>query len=333
MFELNKILFFGKAKLQLSQNLVLATIIRTEGSTYRKTGTQMIIAEDLSFEGAISGGCVENEVVRQAQSLFNGGPNLTFEYDGRYKLGCNGKLFLLLEMIDEDNFKKLVDLAAQYELNRNPFHLGILLNPGGGDSTYFRFGDQILSLGNSVAQNDPLTDAEEILVEPQNQVILIGSEYDAIQLAKFSGQCGFRTYLVGKDIRVAEKDFTVVNTEPEELTKQLPIDTNTAVVLMTHSFSRDLHFLKQLAGKSPGYLGILGPADRRDKLLSDLIELGGFDILSIPDTIYAPIGLDIGATLPEEISIAILSEIISVFRNGNVQHLKDRLGSIHLENN
>lgn len=333
MFELNKILSFGKAKLQLSQKLVLATIIRTEGSTYRKTGTQMIIAEDLSFEGAISGGCVENEVVRQAQSLFNGGPNLTFEYDGRYKLGCNGKLFLLLEMIDNDIFEKLIDLSAQYESNRGHFHLGILPDPTGGDASYFRFGDQILSVGNSIEQKNPLPNAQEILVEPQNQVILIGSEYDAIQLAKFSGQCGFKTYLVGKDIKVTEKDFTIMNIEPEELTIKLPIDTNTAVVLMTHSFSRDLHFLKQLVGKNPGYLGILGPVDRRDKLLSDLIELGGLDVLSIPDTIYAPIGLDIGATLPEEISIAILSEIISVFRNGNVQHLKDRLGSIHLENN
>lgn len=332
MFELNKILSFGKAKILLSQKLVLATIIRTEGSTYRKTGTQMIISEDLSFEGAISGGCVENEVVRQAQSLFNGGPNLTFEYDGRYKLGCNGKLFLLLETIDKDNFEKLADLSSQYEKNRKHFHLGILSRPE-GDTSFYRFGDQILSVGNSIEQKDALTNAQWILVEPQNQVILIGSEYDAIQLAKFSGQCGFKTYLVGKDIKVAGMDFTIMNIEPEELTIQLPIDTNTAVVLMTHSFSRDLHFLKQLVGKNPGYLGILGPVDRRDKLLSDLIELGGLDVLSIPDTIYAPIGLDIGATLPEEISIAILSEIISVFRNGNVQHLKDRLGSIHLENN
>lgn len=332
MFELNKILSFGKAKLLLSQKLVLATIIRTEGSTYRKTGTQMIIAEDLTFEGAISGGCVESEVVRQALSLFNGGSNLTFEYDGRYKLGCNGKLFILLEMIDKSKFGKLVDLSAQFELNRNHFYLGIHSNAN-GDACYFRFGDQILALGNSYDQKADIADAKEIIVEPQNQVILIGSEYDAIQLAKFASQCGFKTFLVGKNIRSADFDFAVMNIEPEELTERISIDTNSAVVLMTHSFSRDLHFLKQLIGNNPGYLGILGPVDRRDKLLSDLIELEGFDIFSIPDTIYAPIGLDIGAALPEEISIAILSEIISVFRKGNVQHLKDRLGSIHMENN
>jgi xanthine/CO dehydrogenase XdhC/CoxF family maturation factor len=331
MFELNKILSFGKAKFLLNQKLVLATIIRTEGSTYRKKGTQMIVAEDLTFEGAISGGCVESEVIRQATSLFSGGPNSTFEYDGRYKLGCNGKLFILLEMIDKVVFDKLIELSGKFESNRSSFYLGIY-SKAEMNISYFRFGDNILSPGNSYEEGDDISEESELRVEPQNQIIIIGSEYDAILLAKFSSKCGFKTFLVGKDIHPANYDFFIMNIEPEDLTEKISIDRNSAVVVMTHSFSRDLHFLKQLIAKEPGYLGILGPIDRRDKLLSDLIELEGFDILNVPDNIYAPIGLDIGASLPEEISIAILSEIISVFRNGNAQHLKDRLGSIHIGN-
>lgn len=288
----------------------------------------MIVAEDLKYEGAISGGCVESEVVRQATTLFNGGPNLTFEYDGRYKLGCNGKLFILLELISSENFNWLADLVESYQLSRTDFYLGIF-TCNGVDFSYFRFGNQII---NNSYSAEEISEATEILVQPQNQMVIIGSEYDAILLAKFSSLAGFKTYLVGKDIHQANYDFHVMNIEPSELIDKVPIDSNSAVVVMTHSFSRDLMFLKEVIKIKSGYIGVLGPSDRRDRIMNDLMELEGFDLLNFADNLYAPIGLDIGASLPEEISIAILSEIISVFRKGNSQHLKDRQGSIHLEN-
>lgn len=331
MFELNKLLSFGKAKFLQNQKVVLATIVKTEGSTYRKRGTQMIISEDLSFEGAISGGCVEKEVIRQATLIFNGGPNITFEYDGRYKLGCNGKLFILLELLDKQTFSRLLETAEKHEKARKGFHLGIFFNAD-VQKSYYRFNDEIIDPGKMITPQDDLTKAIEIDIHPQNQIIIIGGEYDAILLAKFSSQAGFKTLLIGKDIHPSNYTFTIINLEPDELTEKVHIDQNSAVVIMTHSYSRDLHFLKYVTKRSPGYLGILGPADRRDRLISELMELEDIEVLDLPDQVYAPIGLDIGASLPEEISLAILSEIISVFRNGNGNHLKDRLGSIHLEN-
>jgi xanthine/CO dehydrogenase XdhC/CoxF family maturation factor len=331
MFELNKLLSFGKTKFLQNQKVVLATIVATEGSTYRKRGTQMIISEDLAFEGAISGGCVEKEVIRQATLLFNGGPNMTFEYDGRYKLGCNGKLYILLELVDRQTFSRLIDTAKKYEKTRKGFYLGIYSNADIWKS-YYRFENEVIDSGNTITQQDDLSKAIEIDIHPQNQIIIIGGEYDAILLAKFSSQAGFKTSLIGKDIHPSNYSFSIMNLEPGELIEKVLIDQNSAVVIMTHSYSRDLHFLKYVTKNKPGYLGILGPADRRDRLISELMEIEDFELLNLPDQIYAPIGLDIGASLPEEISLAILSEIISVFRNGNGKHLKDRHGSIHLEN-
>ena len=93
-------------------------------------------------------------------------------------------------------------------------------------------------------------------------------------------------------------------------------DANTAVVLMSHSLSKDLNYLREIIKLDWGYLGMLGPKDRKDTLISNLMELDEEMVISLADRIqhiHGPVGLDIGATTPQEISISILSEIISVF--------------------
>ena len=71
---------------------VLATVVYLEGSSYRKPGVRMLIAENGEITGAVSGGCVEKEVVRRAQSIFASGVPKVITYDGRYRLGCEGIL-------------------------------------------------------------------------------------------------------------------------------------------------------------------------------------------------------------------------------------------------
>lgn len=68
-----------------------------EGSSYRKPGVRMLISEDLSSVGAVSGGCVEKEIIQRASTVFANNKPKVITYDGRYKLGCEGILYVLIE--------------------------------------------------------------------------------------------------------------------------------------------------------------------------------------------------------------------------------------------
>ena len=76
---------------------VLATVVALEGSSYRRPGVRMLLLEDGGSVGAVSGGCVEKEVFRQADSVFKTSVPKVMTYDGRYRLGCEGILHILLE--------------------------------------------------------------------------------------------------------------------------------------------------------------------------------------------------------------------------------------------
>ena len=76
---------------------VLATVVALDGSSYRKPGVRMLILENGNMIGAVSGGCVEKEIVLQSESVFKSGISKIMTYDGRYRLGCEGILYILLE--------------------------------------------------------------------------------------------------------------------------------------------------------------------------------------------------------------------------------------------
>ena len=77
---------------------------------------------------------------------------------------------------------------------------------------------------------------------------------------------------------------------------------------MSHHLESDLHYLRALAGSSIPYVGLLGPAARREKLMSDL----GADAAALRPRLRAPVGLDIGGRTPESIALAIIGEVHAV---------------------
>ena len=79
---------------------VLATVVALDGSSYRRPGVRMLILEDGKMIGAVSGGCVEKEVLLQSESVFKTGQSKVMTYDGRYRLGCEGVLYILIEQFN-----------------------------------------------------------------------------------------------------------------------------------------------------------------------------------------------------------------------------------------
>jgi xanthine/CO dehydrogenase XdhC/CoxF family maturation factor len=78
-----------------------------------------------------------------------------------------------------------------------------------------------------------------------------------------------------------------------------------AAIVMSHHLPSDLIYLRALSSSSIPYLGLLGPATRREKLLGDL----GRDAAGLNGRLRSPIGLDIGGRAPESVALSIVAEI------------------------
>ena len=78
---------------------VFISVVDLDGTSYRRPGVRMVINEKGESEGAVSGGCVEDEIIRQAESVFRTGKAKMMTYDGRIRIGCEGILYILIEPV------------------------------------------------------------------------------------------------------------------------------------------------------------------------------------------------------------------------------------------
>ena len=313
---------------------VLATVVDLEGSSYRKPGVRMLILENGTMIGAVSGGCVEKDILRQSSSVFKTGISKMMTYDGRYRLGCEGILYILIEPFNPD-----VAFLEAYETTlrkRKPFQIKSYFKKeigefeGIGSEAFFKGEPHPIS--NKIKKNKSLLLFEEAL-QPCFKLMVFGAEHDAVQLCKLAHYNGWEVTIVSGPLESKTMlDFpgatAFFSVSPDDLELQ-SIDDQTAIVLMSHNFSNDLKYLIELKDSKPAYLGMLGPSDRREKLLSQFLEYCPDVDESFIEGISGPAGLNIGAETPQEIAISIVSEILSVVRNQVPMPLKEKLGRIH----
>lgn len=316
------------------QKAVLATVVALDGSSYRRPGVRMLIFENGQIVGAVSGGCVEKEVVRQAQTVFASGVPKVMTYDGRYRLGCEGILYILIEPFQPSSSF----LIAFWETikKRKPFRLTSYYKKEEGDNfgfgTEFKFDENLLTTRKNFMASSFATTFTQTM-KPCFKLIIIGAEHDAVQLSTFASNMGWEVTICVSPMEEKTIDFftgadKMIQDIPENIDFSL-VDKETAVILMTHSYVKDLQYLIALKQTNPAYLGLLGPATRREKLLNEFLEHCPEVSDSFFDRIHGPAGLYIGAETPQEISIAILSEILAVTRNVEPVQLKNKQGKIH----
>ena len=121
LFELNTI--FSQTQLTQAKGVkvALASVVALDGSSYRRPGVRMAVLETGEMVGAVSGGCVEKEVLRQAQSVFESNTPKLMTYDGRYRLGCEGVLYILIEPFNPE--KAFFEAFANQQKNRSAFRI------------------------------------------------------------------------------------------------------------------------------------------------------------------------------------------------------------------
>src|SRR2546423_10181839 len=104
------------AELHHGEPLALATLVRAQGSSYRRPGARMLICADGATAGSLSGGCLEEEVARRALEVMRDGTPLLMNFDTRLRFGCNGSIDIFVEAIREDF---LAELATNFEERRS----------------------------------------------------------------------------------------------------------------------------------------------------------------------------------------------------------------------
>lgn len=334
LHELKKIIKSAQLGETKGIKTCLASVVSLDGSSYRRPGVRMSVQSDGKMIGAVSGGCVEKEILRQAQSVFESNLPKLMVYDGRYRLGCEGILYILIEPFQPDatfyhsfeeqcKSRKSFKITSTFSKNEKHIHVGM--------STF-----HLNSASFKMRDNDEYEDFLEVFdqtIKPGFKLVIVGSEHDAVQLCMYASSTGWEVEIVAPPddsksldnfpgashyLGISEKEFG-----------KLELDSQTALMFMTHSYAKDLKYLLASVNKKVPYIGLLGPSKRREKLMNELLERNEDIQEEFLDRIHGPAGINIGAETPQEIAISILAEILSVIRNQKPVSLKNKLGGIH----
>jgi len=288
-----------------TERWALATLVQTEGSTYRKPGARCLIDSDGATLGVLSGGCLEEEIAQHGRVVVANGSPIVLSFDTRRFYGCDGRLKILVEPIRAAEkggnlITRIRDLLEQRDVCR------VRISVEGE-----RLGSELLG--------------RDALVVDQSGVLI-----DTIPLP-------IRLLLFGDGpeieplIRQAENLGWIIEhvPNPSEFREDFRPDTHTAALVMNHHFGRDLVALDRLLSLQLRYVGLLGPQKRRTELLMRLSEYRSGDFATLVKDLFAPAGLDIGSETPEEIALAIVSEVAAVLANRCGGSLRDRKIEIH----
>jgi xanthine dehydrogenase accessory factor len=313
--------------------VAMASVIEAWGSAPVPIGGQMVIASGERFQGSVSGGCIEADVIAEATDvLASGKPQvLSFgiadETAWRAGLACGGKLRILVTRLTPDEglplFAKLSTArgtrqAAVIETRLNDGHLRLVTATAGESPAIAEALASGASKLHEDAQSGALGGTFLQAIAPAPRLFVVGATHVAQVLAKLAQTIGYQITII--DPRSAftadgRFDASIVETAwPETALKTFTPDPFTAVVTLTHVGHIDDEALA-ISLRSPcRYIGALGSRKTHAKRVERLVALGFTD--ADIARIKSPVGLNIGAETPAEIAVAILGEVIAAFRGG-----------------
>lgn len=294
--------------LQSGQPVAIATVVQTWGSAPRPVGSWLAIRADGQVAGSVSGGCVEDDLIRRVQTeiLTRNTPEMvvygvTQQEAARFGLPCGGTLRLLVEPKPElAVLEKLLENISSHQITRRSVNLST------GKST--------LTLGD---RNDEFVCTEQEMQTtygPRWRMVIIGAGQLSLYTADFALASDFEVIVIDPRKEYAEglnrSDITFSKGMPDDVLLEIGVDSHTAVVALTHDPKLDDMALME-ALKSPAfYVGALGSRKNTQKRKERLLE---FDLSQEQiEKLHGPVGLYIGALTPPEIAVSILAEVIAV---------------------
>ena len=309
--------------------VALATVVDTWGSAPVPVGGQLVISADGKFEGSVSGGCIEGEVITAAEDVLDDGKPRTLSFgvedETAWSVGlpCGGQVKVYLERLDEKTGGiGFVERLRSASDSREGLVLSTRLSDG--QRSIFERGTPNLDAdvaermrsGESKLLQTPEGEVFVQALLPPARIVVIGATHIAQIVCELARLAGYEIHVI--DPRTAFASETrfpgvkIMAEWPQDTLPRIGLDPYTAMVVVAHVSHIDDEALKLALKSDVLYIGALGSrrnhAKRKERLLAAGVSEEDFA------RIKCPIGLDIGAQTPAEIAISIMAEVILAVR-------------------
>jgi xanthine dehydrogenase accessory factor len=333
--------------------MVVATVVRTKGSTPQKPGAKLLVRHDGSGVGTLGGGCVEGDIWFAANELMKrGGPSEHRDYQLNEDLAaqdglvCGGTMYFLIDPVYTPGEYLTYATEIDHAYQGGPgVAVATLIKAGEGSpgatgqKLFIRdYGPTEGTLGSDALDDDAVEKARELMAHGRSdyvttadgaeyfveayttppQLVLCGGGHVSKAIAPLAKSLGFLVYVTDDREEFANADRfpeaeRVVAKEPEAALPTLPINANTFVIIATRGHRYDNVALEAAVATPARYVGLLGSKRKTILIYEDLMR-AGIPIERIKE-IRSPVGLDVHARTPEEIAVSIMAEIL-MFRLG-----------------
>jgi xanthine dehydrogenase accessory factor len=327
MVERRQIVQQGKR----GQSSALATLVRAEGSSYRRPGAHLLIASDGEYAGAISGGCLEAEIVRKAAWMVRDGAiiqrySTLFDDTAEipFGLGCGGVVDLLIEPAGTAECAAFISametslsgaatiVATWLPENRRQLRRAIWNASG---KIIFRSKElEEETLANLVASG--FSTEPGVYIERLHsplRLFVLGAGNDAKAVVKMASLLGWCVVVADgrADLARTERFPEAESVIATNSVADLRLACADAVIVMTHSYEQDRSLLTGLLHSDaiPGYIGLLGASHRSSLLVSEAAAALGCSVAECCERVWAPVGLDLGGDGAEAIALAVVAEV------------------------
>src|SRR6266699_1974466 len=294
-----------KAWNEAGEQIALATVVETWGSSPRPLGSKMAITKSGKMAGSVSNGCIEGAVFEEAQRVLKAGkPKLaafgvTDDVAFSVGLACGGHIEVYIQPFGPEHQRLLGDLAA---------------NRPATMKTNLVTGEAELSDG-APSGSELAHRRGDWFIEPFRRpahLVLIGAIHIAIPLHRLAKLMGYRVTVVDARAKFATKERfpeadELIIAWPDEAMAKLVIDNSTYVVILTRDPKFDLPALRSVLTKDAGYIGAIG-SRKTNQNRFDALRTEGFTEEQL-SRVHGPIGMDLGGRGAEETALGILAEI------------------------
>ncbi|WP_230635426.1 XdhC family protein [Sphingomonas sp. Leaf4] len=282
--------------------LAIATVTSTWGSAPRPRGSHMLVHGDGRFEGSVSGGCVESDILATAAEVIAGAPFVVKRYGvadaAAWDVGlpCGGEIEVMVQPVSPHGFDPALFEAVEAA----------------------RADGRAIDLSTDLSSGVTTQGAAGAFVnryDPPRRLLIVGAVQIAQTLCGLARELGIATTLIDPRARFLTPErfpgVTLDDRWPDEALAALRPDAASAVVTLSHDIKIDDPALVAALKAPTGYVGALGSRRSHAARLERLVAAGiGPDDLARID---GPVGLDIGAIGPAEIALSIAAAMVRSF--------------------
>jgi len=295
------------AKTWKGERMAIATVVSTWGSAPRPKGSHMLVHEDGRFEGSVSGGCVESDILATAADVIAGAPFQVRNYGvadaAAWEVGlpCGGEIAVMVQPVSAEGFDpELFDRIAEARDQGDALTVTTDLATGHSDARPAETGEVFVNR-----------------YDPPRRLLIVGAVQIAQALAGLARELGIATVVIDPRARfLTDERFPGVTLDdrwPDEAIAALRPGPSTAVVTLSHDIKIDDPALIAALATDAAYVGALGSrkshAARRERLAAAGVTPENID------RIDAPVGIDIGAIGPSEIALSVAAAMIGAFHD------------------